>query len=456
VKSKFKGSIQLSAIGDAMGWMTEFERDANGLNKKFGVERIEKFYNWEKQVGGRYYGFIDKILAGSYSDDTQLTLSVARSIRDDGTIDNERFSKLELHNWLYYARGGGRTVKVAARKINRKSASWNNNYFNFKIGQNNIDYRDCGANGAAMRILPVALANIGVFEKMKAGIISNAIITHGHARAIIGAIIYGAAIDLIIHYTKEDFDPIDFLTDLGKTIREKLALNKNENDWLNDWIEKWGTGWLFDFESHYESIIEEVLGQMRGLFIALRDETPYPKLLSDLGCYKPETKGSGTATVLAGIFLAIKFYKKPKDAILNAVNSVGTDTDSIAAFTGGIIGAIYGDDIIPEEWKNIQDIDYLEKMAEHLYNINKGDYNSHDSIVMGSAYKTINDFEMDELNKDDPFFFEPIGLGTITGIERQPVLISGKYALIVDIDFESGQTCRFSKACNEKDGAASF
>jgi len=40
------------------------------------------------------------------------------------------------------------------------------------------------------------------------------------------------------------------------------------------------------------------------------------------------------------VFLASKFYNKSHDAITIAVNSIGTDTDSIAAFTGGIIGAL--------------------------------------------------------------------------------------------------------------------
>jgi len=120
--SRFKGSILLSAIGDALGWMTEFERDSYSLSEKFGVNKIDQFYNWEKQVGGRYFGFIDQIKGGSYSDDTQLSFAVARSIKNNGDIDNELFSKIELADWLYYARGGGRTIKVAANKIQRKSA----------------------------------------------------------------------------------------------------------------------------------------------------------------------------------------------------------------------------------------------------------------------------------------------------------------------------------------------
>ena len=116
-ETKYKGSIKLSAIGDALGWITEFEKNTLSLKEKFGTERIDKFYSWKKPVGGRFYGFIDNINAGSYSDDTQLLLAVARSIKKDGSLDHNYFAKIELPNWLDYARGGGRTVKTAADKI---------------------------------------------------------------------------------------------------------------------------------------------------------------------------------------------------------------------------------------------------------------------------------------------------------------------------------------------------
>ena len=115
-ETKYKGSIKLAAIGDALGWITEFEKSSYNLQSKYGSDYITSFYDWKKNVGGRFNGYVDKIKAGSYSDDTQLLLSVARSIREDGTVDQEYFSKTELPNWLLYSRGAGRTIKNAARK----------------------------------------------------------------------------------------------------------------------------------------------------------------------------------------------------------------------------------------------------------------------------------------------------------------------------------------------------
>ena len=188
MKNRFKNSILLSAIGDALGWITEFEKSVDSIENKYDKSTIDSFYSWEKYVGGRFNGYLDKIKAGSYSDDTQLLLSVARSIKPDGSLDNYYFSKIELPAWLLYARGAGRTIKNAARKIERKSAQWNSNFFTYKAGKTTLDYKDSGANGAAMRILPIALANHKKEEKIKEQIFANSIVTHGHPRAIAGAI----------------------------------------------------------------------------------------------------------------------------------------------------------------------------------------------------------------------------------------------------------------------------
>jgi ADP-ribosylglycohydrolase len=167
MEDKFVNGILLSAIGDALGWITEFEKSKESVLSKYGIDKIESFYDWKKFVGGRFNGYLDCISAGSYSDDTQLMLCVARSIKINKEVDNNYFAKAELPTWLNYSRGAGRTIKNAAIKIERKSASWFNNFFSYSVGDQKFDYREAGANGAAMRILPIALVNYKNFENLK-------------------------------------------------------------------------------------------------------------------------------------------------------------------------------------------------------------------------------------------------------------------------------------------------
>lgn len=457
MQNRFINSIKLSAIGDALGWITEFERSQASIEKKYKTSRIESFYNWEKFVGGRYNGFLDRINAGSYSDDTQLLLSVARSIEADGSLNNQYFSKIELPTWLLYARGAGRTIKNAAIKIKRKSAKWNSNFFTYQADGTTLDYKDSGANGAAMRILPIALVNYKNEEKTRELIFANSIVTHGHPRAIAGAILYGIAITYLLKTEIKEFRYEDFLSEIGKNIEKKFELSFSyKNEYLS-WLHEWNKNSSRKFEEVYETTVDEILNYLRETYKFLRDNIDTKLALKSFGCYSPETKGSGVSTVVAGIYLTCKFFDKPETAIISAVNSIGTDTDSIAAFTGGLIGALSPKKIIPQKWSSIQDADYLEKMAKNLYLISCRELKPAKLGFSVNNRIDIKGILSDEYDVGDEFLFNPLGKGVIKSIDRQKTLTSGKFNLILDVEFEIGQSCRFSKLLDiEKNDAAFF
>lgn len=447
-ETKYKGSIKLSAIGDALGWITEFEKSSQSLKNKFGTERIDSFHTWKKTVGGRFYGFIDTINAGSYSDDTQLLLAVARSIKKDGRLDHNYFAKIELANWLDYERGGGRTVKTAADKIQRKSVKWFNNFYNFKVNGENSDYKQCGANGAAMRVLPIALANLGNPEKIKEEIFCNSIITHGHPRAILGAMLYGYAVNQIIVYRAEDFNWEKYITQIGLDFPKKFDLpfiNKTE---ISEWLKEWNKSNNKTFERVYFETITETQNYLRFVFQSIKQDLSVQETLKKLGCFDQATKGSGTVTVIAGIYLAAKFHNKPLEAIIEAVNALGSDTDSIAAFTGGLVGALHGHNIIPDKWKSVQDIKYLDQIAERLLAISEDRFEEN-NFALSSNLKTLNNPKKDEFNLDEEIEFIPLGKGKITFIDRQPTFIKGKYNLLLEAILNSGQSILVSKLFND-------
>lgn len=446
-ETKYKGSLKLAAIGDALGWITEFEKSKDTLRKKLGTDFINTFHDWEKNVGGRFHGYVDKLKAGSYSDDTQLLLSVARSIKSDGFVDQQYFAKKELPEWLLYSRGAGRTIKNAARKIERKSAKWNKNFFTFKVGKTTIDYRESGANGAAMRILPIALANFGEPDKIKEEIFGNSIITHGHPRAILGAMLYGYSIDTILRFNSENFNLTSFLTELGKDMQQKFSIDFLSSQRFSGWESEWNKGTLNPFRDLFRDTIEETQDYLRMTYKLLMNNTSDFDALTKLGCYRNETKGSGISTVIAGIYLTCKYSKEPLKGIEQAVNSIGADTDSIAAFTGGLLGALHGQSIIPSKWKSVQDFDYLDAMSIRLLEISE-------SRVDLKTKKEESDFlSIAEIDKDlfeisQNVFLRTLGVGEIKAIDRQKTLTKGKYNLILDVEFENGQFCRFAKLLN--------
>lgn len=447
--TKYKGSIKLSAIGDALGWITEFEKSQYSLKEKFGSERIETFYSWKKNVGGRFYGFVDTIKAGAYSDDTQLLLAVARSIKKDGSLDHNYFAKTELPNWLDYARGGGRTVKTAADKISRKSVKWYNNFYNFRVNETNYDYKESGANGAAMRVLPIALANLGDAEKIKEEIFCNSIITHGHPRAILGAMLYGYAVNQIITIRPENFNWENYITQIGIDFPKKFELSFTNKFEIREWLKEWNKSSVKTFESVYAETILEAQNQLRFIYLSIKQDLSVHETLKKIGCFEPSTKGSGIATVIAGIYLATKYHAKPLQAIIESVNALGSDTDSIAAFSGGLIGALHGQGIIPEKWKLVQDIKYLDKIAERLLEISE-DRLEETAVSVTQNIKLLNRPTKDDFKVNEIIEFIPLGKGKIKSIDRQPTLTKGKYNLLVAAFLDSGQSILVTKIFDDQ------
>ena len=440
----------LAAIGDALGWITEFEKSTDSLVKKYNSPFISSFHKWERVAGGRFNGYFDDVSEGSYSDDTQLLLAVARSIKNDGTVDQEYFSKKELPSWLLYARGAGRTIKNAAKKIDRKSARWNNNFFTYKIGKEIVDYRASGANGAAMRILPIALANLGRQDVINEEIFANSIVTHGHPRAIIGAMLYGHAINTILKLTPENFSHKAFLIELGKDLHDKLQI-PNKDD-FKGWMRQWNAESEMRFGDLYQTILDETRKYMSDAYLAVLNNVNDKETLSRLGCYESRTKSSGLSTVIAGIFLCCKYHDEPIKAIEQAANLIGTDTDSIAAFTGGLVGSLHGASIIPDKFKSVQDAYYLSKVASTLFRIHNGNaVDAHENMKasLGSIRTITDNHDLEHLKLNEKIYFPPLGVGSVIRISRQEMLKNkNKLAVLVDIDFEMGQSCRFITSAN--------
>ncbi|HZU03318.1 MAG TPA: ADP-ribosylglycohydrolase family protein [Ktedonobacteraceae bacterium] len=92
-------------------------------NRRFEVP-LRSFIEWKKLVGGKWWGYEEVIEPGAYSDDTQLALAVSRCIAETGDFEPERFAYEELPLWLQYERGGGRSVKTAAKPFIRVSPNY--------------------------------------------------------------------------------------------------------------------------------------------------------------------------------------------------------------------------------------------------------------------------------------------------------------------------------------------
>ena len=450
---QFSGVLLGSAIADALGWMTEFLKSKKQLKRIYGVDTIIDFHTWKKKTGGRFRTYIDVIQPGEYSDDTQLMLCTARSLRPDGTCDMEHFSKSELPLWLDYARGAGITVTTAARAIQRKSASWNNNFFKVKRGNVYSDYREAGANGAAMRIAPIVLANSNRFDETAYNEIwKNAIVTHGHPRAIIGALLHGKALQLVLEqgFTSSG----DILSELQSFVNT-LYIPLQEAP-IGEWVRKWNYGQNVELEVCFQDVKNEVASQL--YFIERTLNAPQVEVLTQLGCFDRATKGSGTATALAAVALFLRYGHDYQRAILETINMVGADTDTIGLMVGALAGAVRGYIGIPDRWAvRLQDFSYFLRVAKALSKIRLGRSNGidllpHTSNLPREVPDILEEIRSGKIRRGELVKHPLFGLGWVHEVmggwikKRESATIT-----LAHVMFDMGQSCWFkaySSGCN--------
>src|ERR1043166_8843099 len=188
-------SMLWAAYADALGFMSELV-DQAGLAERTGHQSISSTSPWTYRVGGRY-GCEVRMPPGTYSDDTQLRLATARSIGQHGAFNIDAFSKIELPVWLSYALGGGKGTKAAATNLARDNVSWWSNFYN----STDVNYLESGGNGAAMRIQPHVWCTDSRFNAtdLILTVTRNTISTHGHVRALVGALLHAFVLADTLH-----------------------------------------------------------------------------------------------------------------------------------------------------------------------------------------------------------------------------------------------------------------
>jgi len=459
---RFQAAMVGSAVGDALGWPTEFLREDSRRRPAFPVP-VRDFLKWQKFVGGRWWGYRDDIGPGEYSDDTQLTLAVARSISSTGVFEPERFAYAEFPLWLHYERGGGRSVKTAARALIRRRGSWLENFY--KRGQ--IDYRHAGANGAAMRNLPIALASYTDERRLVRDSFFNAVISHGHPRAILGAILLGLAVRYAL--SNEPAGPnamVEYLRDALEHSGRHVADDARVCTWVKLW-EKKGKVVRGTLRQEFQQVRQEAHRYLSAIgdFLqkAPRDYYRY------VGALAPETKGSGIATTCVAVFLFLRLRSRPSEALYIAANQLGSDTDTIAAFVGALIGARFGRESIPRHlWERIQDREYLLKTATRLHALACGRRTGHTSMDTAmeqqDAYLRILAWEMglhemfwDAIDCGGSVVHPTLGRGVITEKDIRNISREGYVVKLIRIRFDCGQTCIFhSRVENNEKVAESF
>lgn len=297
------------AVADALGVPVEFK----------SRERLKN----NPVVDMRGYGTYNQP-AGTWSDDTSMTLATMESISRLKKIDYADI----MQNFSLWLESGKFTPfgKVFDCGITTRRAIFN---FSTKISplECGLSDENSNGNGSLMRILPVAcyLYSVGGknFDDKAMETIHNASrLTHAHKRSQIACGIYSL---------------------IAAELLEGNALEKS---------------------------VAEGLSRAKNFYAAEPELQNYSRLFEDDFKNLPETEIQSSGYVvhtLEAVIWCLLNTDNYKSLALKAVN-LGEDTDTVAAIAGGLAGIVYGVENIPAEWlAELQNKNYLEELAEKFF-----------------------------------------------------------------------------------------
>lgn len=360
LNDKAIGAMLGAACGDALGWPNELR--GRSTSKRQPLQgSFQEFRQWIRKSGGRFFPHDEIIEAGEYSDDTQLILCLSRSLlRGDKWW--EHWTRVELPFWTLYERGGGGATKRAAEVWIDGTTPWSEkrNPKEIKL------YFEAGGNGVAMRILPHILyhAEAENFKPVASSIFLDGITTHGHPRALVGALAYGYALWCSVR--RESFLKYGEITEeLLSALEEWSVLPENHGDWFSA---------AHRYMPNYQSAWDSTVHEMKQYLLTCKKElakgalTFDDEVLRQLQCFNREISGAGTVAAAAAVFLASRYAADPMNGVVKAAFAIGADTDTIASMTGGLLGTICGSDWLPAQRTQVQDSKYLMQISQDVCN----------------------------------------------------------------------------------------
>lgn len=258
--------------------------------------------------------------AGTWSDDTSMTLAALDSLSNGVVNWNDIMTK--FGDWLQDGAYTpmGETFDAGRTCIKSIIDYFAHNCKPLECGQTN---ENSNGNGSLMRILPFVL--YCMYNKQADNDIElihkASCLTHAHRRSQIACGIYAEIIWQIIDNPVKE----SVYTGLSKA----YEIYSKEDEF-----------------KHYSRIFDKNFSNTDRALI--------------------KSSGYVVDTLEAAIWCLLT-TDSYSECVLKAVN-LGGDTDTVAAVSGGLSGALYGYDSIPKEWLDtLARYDYIEELCEKAY-----------------------------------------------------------------------------------------
>ncbi|MCB9849656.1 MAG: ADP-ribosylglycohydrolase family protein [Phycisphaerales bacterium] len=284
--AKYEGAMLGLAIGDALGFPVEF-LSLKSIRSRFGSEGITDLHPFARYP------------AGTFTDDTQMSLALARAILKKGNAAEHEFLTEVAREFVTWSRSPentrapGNTCMAACSEL-AADCSWR------APGNNNS--KGCGT---AMRSAPIGLAWHGDDDRIIRLASRTSELTHGHPCATAGSV----AMALLTSWALDGMEPRDM----------------------------------------YDRLVVATAPISRTFAAKLRQ---VPNVLDDAPASAYEELGDAWIAEEAVACALYAFWRTPSDyrqTVIAAANMDG-DSDSAACIAGAISGAYNGITAIPEAW----------------------------------------------------------------------------------------------------------
>ncbi len=337
-QNKIKAALYASALGDSLGALTEFmtfnQIKALCNNQLEGYVENDRFLN----MGG---------ILGTVTDDFGSSYYVMKNIiKAQGKFNKEVAIEavLEWAEDAYYFKFAGPTTKKAIDSVRNKVP---------KDEEPGVktNFLNQGTNGAAMKVVPVAVLAKGDVDKAIQYAIDLAYPTHYNAAAVAGA----ASIAASIAKAQIQDTTLEEIFDAGIYGAQKAT----------DYMESIGRG----------SIGPNVAYRIKEAIRLGKACSSYEELLETVD-QKIGTNMETWESIAAVYAIVAGVQENCMLAIKVAVNA-GGDTDSMAALAGAILASKNGLECLPNEWiefmiKNNSSINVREVVDEFTKLVERG------------------------------------------------------------------------------------
>lgn len=320
---RVRGSLLGLAIGDALGHPTEFIGSVDAIRTKYGPLGLVDF----APLGGHPLG--------TFTDDTQMTIAVARALVRAGHRDVDALMTLmgeEFVAWAHHAennRAPGGTCLAGCRELAHR-APWRT-----------AGVRGSKGCGAAMRAAPIGLYHHDDLDALVHVSAAQSSLTHRHPTAIASSVAAAAAVAHVIRSGTLD-GIVAFARACVERVTPALLLEVGGDDELTA---KLGVTEMLDFLDRTEAALDQE---------------------SDDVCKLLGGAWVGEEAVATALWCALRANGDFRGAVLRGANSSG-DSDSIACIAGSITGALVGASALPAAWaKNVEKTDLLTALADAI------------------------------------------------------------------------------------------